>query len=501
MTYEDILAKLEAYRYEMAGERRLQRIGRKPKPEFSAVQAKYADLFSKEVIGSMRDLIDAVPTPKERERRERTLFALVEGFLATRTNPPDEQLLDERAKMSAEGINERVGYRDFEARLEREDDFQARETLRASQVKLVERLNVLHVDRERAFRHDLQVFGFNNPREFAEARKRLKHEDLLDKTVPILEETTGLYRRVMGDVIRKHYGAELGDIGAVHALHWTSGREFRHLFPLDAQVASVKNAFAVVGLDFALTPGLLLDADPFVNKDPRPACIPARVPDEVHLIVRPAPGREEVRMLLEQGGKATHAAHCDPAQPYEWRQLPYSDALPETFGILFGQLLHDPIWLEHVLRIPKAAAERAAATALLADLFFLRSTIARFTYELAYDDEPFDAARNKALFADTMRTLTGFRHEPEWYLEMREPLFGAADRIRAWIASAQLKEHQIRTFGDRWFLRRETGAFLKTLFAKGLAWDAEELVVSLGMTQWDALPLIRQYDGVSKLLR
>ncbi len=76
-----------------------------------------------------------------------------------------------------------------------------------------------------------------------------------------------------------------------------------------------------------------------------------------------------------------------------------------------------------------------------------------------------------------------------------------ARKSRQYLNLAQVEEHLVRKYGDRWFLKRDTGAFLKERFAKGVSIDAEELVQDLGMTAWDPLPLIRKFDGVSRLLR
>jgi hypothetical protein len=165
------------------------------------------------------------------------------------------------------------------------------------------------------------------------------------------------------------------------------------------------------------------------------------------------------------------------------------------------QLTENPLWLEHVLRIPKDVASRLSERALLGDLFMLRRYIAKFTYELAFDAHPSDINRNKQTYAQTLRDLTGFVYEGDLYLEDMDPMFYSADYLRAWIASAQLEEHLTRTFGDRWFLRHETGKFLKSLFAKGVSWENEDLIRSLGMQPWDPRPLIRKFDVISRLLR
>lgn len=501
MTYDEILARLDEYLYALSTEDRQVRTGRKSKPGFTAIQERFADLFADESVMAVRAAIERNPDPRARDRMERTLFTLLEGVMAKSQLPLEEELLDACAEASAEVGGETVGWYEFRGRIAREGDAVRREALRKAQAVLAGKLDSKRLDLEHASRQALAQFGFRTVREYAETKKRIRYDKLLDKVVPILEETTGLYRRVMSDAIRTAYGLELGEVPSAHAIHWRAGREFDRHFPADKLVGAISEAFAVLGLPLASVPGIEIDAEDRPKKNPRASCYAAKAPGEVHLIIRPQGGYDDYRSFLHEAGHAIHFALTDAALPYEWRQLARSHALTEIFSFTMEHLAQNHLWLEHALRLPKAAAERVSAWSLLGNLFLLRRLIAKFTYELAFDEKPFDIPRNKALYASTLKDLTGFAFEPEFWLEDMDPGFYSADYLRAWIASAQLEEHLVRKFGDRWFLKRDSGAFLKGLYAKGVSWEAEELVQSLGMTPWDPLPLIRKFDGVSKLLR
>ncbi len=501
MSYEEILKGLEEYHAELSAEDRLARTGLKAKPDFASIRAKRDELFTDEAIATVRELIERAPGSRRRDQMERVLFALLEGMMASATLPFEEQILAKAASLSATVDGREIGFHELAAAMASEDDAARREEIRRAQAALAEELAPLRLDREHAERQKLAAFGFGTLREYAETKKRVRYDIFLQKTLPILEETTGLYRRVMGDAIRRAYGKELGDISAAHVHHWRAGREFDHLFPPEKVMPLVAGAFATIGLPFEQSQAIRVDAENRPGKHPRAICYAPHAPEEIHLILKPQGGFDDVRSFLHEGGHALHFAHHDPALPYEWRGLPRSHALPETFAFLIGHLTQDPLWLEHVMHVPKAAAERLAAWSLLEDLFMLRRYLAKFSYELAFDEKPFDAARNRELYAKTLKDLTGFSYEPAFWLEDMDGGFYSADYLRGWIAAAQVEEHLVRKYGDRWFLKRDTGAFLKAHFARGAAIDAEELVQDLGMTAWDPLPLIRKFDGVSRLLR
>jgi hypothetical protein len=501
VTYDEILARLESCRYDLGVEARLWRSGQKAKPEFAAVQQRFAALATDEAVQSVREAIERTADAPVRERMERALFALIECRVGEAAAPAEEELTAERARLSADVGGEKIPWHALPGRISREPDFEHRERLRAAQADLAERLAPLRIDREHAARQALAKFGFGSMRDYAETKKRVRHDRLLEKTLPILAETTGLYRRVMSDVIRSLYGRELGEIGAAHVLHWRAARDFDHLFKPEALLRACEEALRTIDLGLDRVPGIRLDLEDRPRKAPGGCIFAAKVPKEIHLVLRPEGGYDDMRAFMHHVGRALHLACAEADLPYEWRQLPRSEALSKTFGFALGHLAENPLWLEHGLRLPKAASERIASWALLGNLFMLRRTIARFSYELAFDEKPYDNARNKDLFAKTFRDLTGFRYEPAFWLEELDGECSAADDLRSWMASAQLEEHLVRKLGDRWFLKRDAGTYLKGLFAKGVSWDAEELVTSLGMTPWDPLPLIRKFDGVSRLLR
>lgn len=501
MPYEEILKQLEEYQAAIATEDRLARTGLKDRPDFSRIRDRYADLFSEASILAVRELIGRAISAARRDQMERTLFALLEGIIAGDSLPIEEQLRAKEASLSAEVGGETFAYYDLPGCISREGDDAKRAAMRKAQAGLAETLAPLRLDLEHVVRQRLSKFGFGSVREYCETKKRVRYDVFLQKTLPILEETTGLYRRVMSDVVRRAYDKNLGDLGSAYALHWRAGREFDHLFPAETFTSLCAGAFATLGVPLDQAPSIRIDAEVRAGKHPSACCYAPSAPADVHLVLKPEGGYEDVRSFLHEGTHALHYAHTDPSLPYEWRGLPRSQACSESFAFLIDHLPENPLWLEHVMHVPKAAADRLAAWALLGNLFILRRYVAKFSYELAFDEKPFDVPRNKALYAKTLKDLTGFAYEPEFWLEDMDGGFYSADYLRAWIAAAQIEEHLVRKFGDRWFLKRDTGAFLKDHFAQGVSIDAEGLVQNLGMTPWDPLPLIRKFDGVSRLLR
>lgn len=500
MNYSEIVAQLERYLRSLSEEGRLVHAGLRQSPGYADIHKASSDLFSRETSGIVRDLMAQVTDKQERDRMERVLFALVEGAVEGHVFESQEELVRERLRLTGDVEGGKVEYHELVNRVRREPDFEKRQKLQDEKVRLADKLNPKLLEIERQYRRHLATFGFASIRDYSQTKKRIQYDNLLQKALPILEETTGLYRRVLSEVLKRSFGRSLGDISPAHADYLFSGHTYDHLFPPEQMAALCLSAFGKMGLHFEEA-GINIDLEKRAGKSPRSVTVPVKAPGNVHIILNPQGGYADYRSLMHEGGKALHHAMMNPSLPYEYRSLPRSNATPELFGFAMGRLVENPIWLEHALRIPKDAADEISSWALLANLSMLRRYVAKFTYELSFDASPYDVTTNRRTYASTLKDLTGFAYEEELYLEDVEPMFHSADYLRAWIASAQLEEHLVRTFGDRWFLKPETGRFFMELFSKGASWEAEDLISSLGMTPWDALPLIRTFDGVKKLLR
>ena len=74
--------------------------------------------------------------------------------------------------------------------------------------------------------------------------------------------------------------------------------------------------------------------------------------------------------------------------------------------------------------------------------------------------------------------------------------FYSADYLRAWIASAQIKDYLLRRFDKKWFLNKKAGKFLRQLFARGVTDEVEDVVHRLGYKPFDIAFLVNNYKEV-----
>jgi hypothetical protein len=70
--------------------------------------------------------------------------------------------------------------------------------------------------------------------------------------------------------------------------------------------------------------------------------------------------------------------------------------------------------------------------------------------------------------------------------------FYSADYLRAWIRSAQLRQHLVSEVGENWWRLPETGERLRALWREGTRPTSEEIAARLGFEPLDTAPLLHE---------
>jgi hypothetical protein len=135
-----------------------------------------------------------------------------------------------------------------------------------------------------------------------------------------------------------------GELTRADALALFRAPEFDAYFPSGAMVATVRVQLDAMGVDPAAGGRVRYDVGERPGKRARAFCAPVRVPDEVHLVLRPQGGAGDWRTLLHEVGHALHFGHTRADLPFEFRWA--GDAsVTEGYAMLFDHLTHDAGWL------------------------------------------------------------------------------------------------------------------------------------------------------------
>jgi hypothetical protein len=251
-------------------------------------------------------------------------------------------------------------------------------------------------------------------------------------------------------------------------------------------------SLAALGLDMAAMPGIRLDLDDRPQKSPRACVIASDPPNVVHLITRAQGGLHDYQAFLHEAGHALHYAGVDPELPYTFRKLSRDHALTEIYSYIVEAISREPGWhAEHFRLSDEQAQENAEATVFLEALLFRRYT-AKLQFELEFWSRFNEDGGTPGGYSERLTGATGIRYPAENYLSDMDSGFYSADYLRAWIRSAQLRQHLVREVGEDWWRSPETGDRLRELFREGTRPTSEEIAARIGYEPLDTAPLLHE---------
>lgn len=187
-------------------------------------------------------------------------------------------------------------------------------------------------------------------------------------------------------------------------------------FGADDLVPSLRTALEAAGAD-PERPGFTIDAEPRPGKSPRAFCAAVRVPQEIHLVVLPAGGRQDAEALFHEAGHALLLAGREPGWRFEERHLlpPY---IAEAAAFAFEA------------RIPDHGEDRLRDHARAVRELRRRRQAARMLHELDLLDHG-PMSELCARYARRMARATGLDWPGAPWLVDADPLLSAADYVRA----------------------------------------------------------------------
>lgn len=496
MNLPEIEKRLEDYIYEISNEGRLTRVGLKDTSEAAAIQQKYADLFKKDAVDALAAAL-AEADGVRREELKRYHAYLQDGYLynsfAERMDAQLTRLLGTKVEVDGKEI----GYFELQPRWVNEPDFAKRDRLYDAFLK---------VNRdELPFQQELvaeelgqlaEEFGETDYVAYMAKRKDFAYAPFLAKLQVLADKLRPMYEQVMEGRTKAAFRKPLGTMRPVHANYLNQLGEFTEFFPAERLVPVVEGTLGELGLDLKSFPNIHVDVEDRPKKNPRAFVTTPKVPDEVHLVIKPVGGIYDYETFLHEGGHALHFANTSRELPFALRALSTSYALTEVYSFLFESLVYEPLWLGDALGLSSAQAGEIARLSRLVNLFMYLRYVAKLEYELEFYKNPTDWQGNAEKYSSILSTATGFHYPQENFLWDFDAGLYSADYLRAWVTRAQLSEFLVQEFGERWWTNAETGEYLKALWAEGESIQNEDIAERIGATPHDTGALERFFTAL-----
>ena len=488
--------RLSRYLFERSEESRAVRVGEKETSEQAAIVERYADLFTREQLESLRDAEVSAP-PDERELLYRLRKTCEGGIVAAELAARDDELENRILAARVTWGGEELPLRTAQAKLAVLPAYADRDELGA----LYNAENAAFNDERRDLltaydEREGELSGITDTIERNAEEKGISLHELEHVLDAASRATTAAYDRLRGRWFERLLGPDREDVPTSNHTSY-----LRRLSPLEATYTKERSVPVCVetlrqlGFDIERERGIRLDLDDRPQKSPRACVIASDPPSVVHLITRAQGGLHDYQAFLHEAGHALHYAGVDPELPYTFRKLSRDHALTEIYSYILEAISREPGWhAQHFGLSEEEAAENAEATVFLEALLFRRYA-AKLGFELAFWERfPRDGGTSDG-YSERLTAATGIRYPSENFLTDMDAGFYSADYLRAWIRTAQLRAHLIAEVGEDWWRRPETGERLRALFREGTRPTSEEIAERIGYEPLDTAPLVHELGG------
>lgn len=246
-----------------------------------------------------------------------------------------------------------------------------------------------------------------------------------------------------------------------------------------------------IGIDFQSLDNILLDSEDRPEKEPRAACWPMRVPDDIRVLVKPIGGFYDYETLFHEMGHALHFAFTDPELPYEFKLLG-DDGVTEAHAFTLENVFENPAYLREVIGMDEDEVRLFRREQLYSEVSSLRYYCFSFLYELVLHGVEADPLPSYRELLDAISIWERTDEEYDTGVYYTNEDFYTTNYLCAWMLEALIRERLIERFGDEWWRDTGTGELLRGLWFQGNRPTPEEIAAELGYPELTPIQLVKR---------
>ncbi len=498
MPLDFIRTRAEAFLEDVSREYHAAHAGLKQGADLQPIYARHAAAYGDEVMADIRSMYDRAKVGSDEHRSARLLLDWLIGSQIGRTLAPVEEreIGWEAVAMIplADGSGE--PYQRAAITISNTSDAGERRALDDARAKLVAAelapLKQERLQRERDLVEDTGIA----PGYIAtfEALSAVSLGGLRDQCAAFLRDTQAMWDDVRPRFLKERLQMVGAEPTRADALALFRAREFDGAFPAGEMEREVRRHVTEMGASADAGGRVRYDTGEREGKRARAFCSPVRIPEEVHLVIRPHGGQNDWQTLLHELGHALHFGNAERTLPFEYRWLG-DNSVTEGYAMLFDHRLKCPGWLLRYTGLDKVDLPAFMRSAGFEELHFLRRYCGKLMYELALYGGSVSWGALPELYVDTLWQATGFRYQLADAFVDVDPGFYSARYLRAWQLQALLDETLTERFNDDWWRNPNAGPWIVgELFGRGQRELADEQAMRVSGKVLGFAPLVRSIE-------
>lgn len=458
--------------------------GRRTDSEPDRIYTGFEDLLTPETIAEAAKIQD-------HRTRTRVRHGLIDHYLQRELMPHETEMQAWSRGAAAHVDGEKIYFREVIPWCQKSSTLAKRQKLQQETGPLCKLLKPFAVNHWRIVLDTLTgELGFEDYIDYCHSKKGIDYAGLYQLAKRLLVDTDDGYFAAMKTWSHNRFGLPLERLSRFDAIYLLSLSHWDRLCPVDHPAATL-DFFQRWQIDVQHLTGLHLDLKQTAAKSAQAISVMVRIPEEVHILMRPEGGWIDVETLWHELGHGLSAVFTDPLLPVVDRELATTFNLSEVYAFMLQRMALSPPLLASVMRLPDATAAKIGYYRNLKDLSVFRRYAAKFIseYEMFSRGDLTDGRP----YADIMARFTGFYHQPESHLFDLVPEFYCADYLLGWLGEAVLSDRLIDRFGEDGCLGSESGQWLKSLWRQGNATNIVDFFSRNRLGTLDAAPLVQRW--------
>ncbi len=477
----DEALKLELYQYYS---------GLKEHLDIVNLYSDNSDFFAPDSIREVESELDRTSEycTSRRKSLEKIKASLIDQYLDFRAAQLNQQIVVFETGRTLQYEGNEILISHVPACLKKEPDAVKRRNLSERRAKILRESETIRRERIALLRSTSIALGFKNYFEVWESLSGVDYQSLLRTMDDLLDALEYNYLDNLNISLQADLGLSPHEAGSWDVARWEFINNREDIFRERESVPALEETISQLGIQCERPGAISLDTDPRPRKQPKPFCVPIRIPHQIKIVMLPQGGCQHLAALLHESGHAHHFAWTSPSLPCEHR-ICGDRGLSESYAFLLENLLFEREWLEHMFSFTPSL--EFLRFRWLFRLYLLRRHAGRLCYELKVHQQESNNDLPQT-YSDTMRQYTGLLHESESYLYDLSDGFYSADYLRGWVYEAMLREYLRIKYGKSWFFSRSAGNFLKEIWETGQQYRADELFRDIGMGDFEPAVLARE---------
>ncbi len=453
-------------------------------------------LFSRKNL----ELIAAARENAEGDEARALLYlehAILAEFIRREVAKHDDKIRNTTASATLAVNGETFPYRQLEGHLAQEVDREKRKQIYDAALPVLKSLELPLIEKEEDIQAQALQAGFDGYVELSEHIRMAVFNTTAQRVDRFVEETDDLYESLLGEMSEILLGISPVDLRICDFPRMFRAELWDRYFEAGNLLSCAKETLKGLGIDLKSQRGLRIFADDWQNKDPRAACFALHVPTDVRISITPIGGLEDYRQVLYELGHGLHYAFTDQSIR-ELRRLG-PQTISRAFACLFSGLIENPAWLKKFKNLDDNDFDTLQRYNAFRTVYYVRRYGALLAYQrwLHADGED-PHLRYRELLSEASG-VSFDKSDCARYLIDADEFFDVVDYLRAWFLKGQMVQHLETQWGIEWFESKEAGVFLRSLWATGKRYVAEDIAGLWGKSELDPNPLIQQVKQTADL--